>query len=505
VCFTDPKRSKVDIVQAAGRALRLSNGKKFGYILIPIFIPAGADFNEAAEEQGFDDVAITVRALATTDQRIVEYLRVISSGGTHRGGTPVDGLTSANSLLKIEAEEFDKAIKLKVWDKVATSNWQSYEDAKKYTSKLNLKSQRQWYEYLETNNKPLDIPRSPEGFYKRQKTWISWGDFLGTNSIATYNRKYVSFDECKKFAKKNKIINVVQWKNLVNIPSNITKSPHKTYKKEWKGWGDFFGTNRRRSNKSKFLNYKDAKKYISKLNLKSLRQWFKYKNTEKFPDFLPKYPSDFYKNSGWNSWNDFLSYTGRRFKTLEEAKKIVKSNNFQNLQQWKEFIIKKKLTNDFPLAVDLYYKKNSKNWKGTSDFLNFPKRGTLKKKYISFNKAKLFAQSKRITSTKEWKDYVKSKGLPDNMSSNPQGIYKQRWKGWGDFLGTGRIADQLKVFYGFKKSKSIVSKLKLNNKNQFHILRKTKKISVKIPYNPDKTYKRSKEWKGWPDFLGKKK
>ena len=65
VCFTDPKRSKVDIVQAAGRALRLSKGKKFGYILIPIFIPAGADFIEAAEEQGFDDVAITVRALAS--------------------------------------------------------------------------------------------------------------------------------------------------------------------------------------------------------------------------------------------------------------------------------------------------------------------------------------------------------------------------------------------------------------------------------------------------------
>ena len=41
VCFTDPKRSKVDIVQAAGRALRLSKGKKFGYILIPIFIPDG--------------------------------------------------------------------------------------------------------------------------------------------------------------------------------------------------------------------------------------------------------------------------------------------------------------------------------------------------------------------------------------------------------------------------------------------------------------------------------
>ena len=79
VCFTDPKRSKVDIVQAAGRALRLSKGKKFGYILIPIFIPDGMDFNTAAEQQGFDDVATTVRALATTDKRIVDKLIVPES------------------------------------------------------------------------------------------------------------------------------------------------------------------------------------------------------------------------------------------------------------------------------------------------------------------------------------------------------------------------------------------------------------------------------------------
>ena len=130
VCFTDPKRSKVDIVQAAGRALRLSKGKKFGYILIPIFIPDGVDFNEAAEQQGFDDVSITVRALATSDKRIVEYLRAVSEGKKPTGGSPVDGVTSINNLYKVEAEEFDNAVKLKVWNKVAISNF-IYEEAKK--------------------------------------------------------------------------------------------------------------------------------------------------------------------------------------------------------------------------------------------------------------------------------------------------------------------------------------------------------------------------------------
>ena len=148
VCFTDPKRSKVDIVQAAGRALRLSKGKKFGYILIPIFIPDGMDFSTAAEQQGFDDVATTVRALATTDKRIVEYLRAISEGDTHGVvGNPVDGIISVYNLTNVEAEEFNKAIQLKIWDKVAFVNRRPFEEARAYVQKLNLKSGDQWNEY----------------------------------------------------------------------------------------------------------------------------------------------------------------------------------------------------------------------------------------------------------------------------------------------------------------------------------------------------------------------
>lgn len=39
VYFCDPKNSKVDIVQACGRALRRADdkGKKLGYIIVPIF------------------------------------------------------------------------------------------------------------------------------------------------------------------------------------------------------------------------------------------------------------------------------------------------------------------------------------------------------------------------------------------------------------------------------------------------------------------------------------
>ena len=41
VLFADPKQSVVDIVQAAGRAMRPHPGKQFGYIVVPIIVPSG--------------------------------------------------------------------------------------------------------------------------------------------------------------------------------------------------------------------------------------------------------------------------------------------------------------------------------------------------------------------------------------------------------------------------------------------------------------------------------
>lgn len=38
VAFLTPKRSKVDIVQAVGRAMRNAPGKTTGYILVPLYV-----------------------------------------------------------------------------------------------------------------------------------------------------------------------------------------------------------------------------------------------------------------------------------------------------------------------------------------------------------------------------------------------------------------------------------------------------------------------------------
>ena len=47
VMFLNPKNSIVDIIQSVGRVMRKAEGKNFGYIILPIGIPAGVEPEEA--------------------------------------------------------------------------------------------------------------------------------------------------------------------------------------------------------------------------------------------------------------------------------------------------------------------------------------------------------------------------------------------------------------------------------------------------------------------------
>ena len=363
VCFTDPKRSKVDIVQAAGRALRLAKGKKFGYILIPIFIPDENKFNELAEEQGFDDVAITVRALATSDKRIVEYLRAISEGRKPRGGSPIDGKISINQLHKIEADEFDKAIKLKVWDKVAVGNYRSYDEAKNYAHSLNLKSHKDWYDHTKQKSFPKDIPVGVYDVYR--ENWKNWSDFLG--------KTFLSYEEVIKYARTLNLNSYKEWAKQAkskNFPSNIPSDPSRIYKKSWVSWGDFLGTFRVAPGKRNFRSFEDAKRYVKSLGIKTKTQWEDYAKSKNRPKDIPYSPAIHYKKE-WKYWGDFLGtkfipYNLRNNMSFENAKKFVSTLKIKTKEEWEKYVKSKNFPNNIPKSPYYFYKKN---WKGWPDFL----------------------------------------------------------------------------------------------------------------------------------------
>lgn len=70
VVFISPKNSQVDVVQSVGRVMRRSEGKKYGYIIIPVVVPADAEGDKVLEnDPNFKVVWTVLNALRAHDDR----------------------------------------------------------------------------------------------------------------------------------------------------------------------------------------------------------------------------------------------------------------------------------------------------------------------------------------------------------------------------------------------------------------------------------------------------
>ncbi|WP_239513995.1 type ISP restriction/modification enzyme [Streptosporangium sp. 'caverna'] len=70
VLFLHPRNSVVDVVQSVGRVMRLAPGKRYGYIILPVAIPAGMSPEKAlADNKRFKTVWEVLQALRAHDDR----------------------------------------------------------------------------------------------------------------------------------------------------------------------------------------------------------------------------------------------------------------------------------------------------------------------------------------------------------------------------------------------------------------------------------------------------
>lgn len=187
VLFADPKQSVVDIVQAAGRAMRPYPGKRFGYIVIPIVVPTDMDFDTFAETTEFRRVASVITALSTQDGRIAEEFR-ITEGRPRKGGRIVEISGDVPTSYRIDFEEFRQKIQTKLWQRVGRANWRGFEEAKKYVHGLFLPNQKAWLAYCRSKKLPPDIPSDPSLVY-RHAGWTLLNDWLG------YGSRFIPWDE----------------------------------------------------------------------------------------------------------------------------------------------------------------------------------------------------------------------------------------------------------------------------------------------------------------------
>jgi hypothetical protein len=87
IAFIQPRRSKIDIVQAVGRALRKDRDNKVATITIPIFIEDEEDADTALSSSRFEPVWAVLQALREHDDILTEELDTLRYELGRRGGS----------------------------------------------------------------------------------------------------------------------------------------------------------------------------------------------------------------------------------------------------------------------------------------------------------------------------------------------------------------------------------------------------------------------------------
>jgi superfamily II DNA or RNA helicase len=573
VLFADPKQSIVDIVQASGRALRPYPGKECGYIMLPLIVPDGKTLEEFTESTPFKEVARIIAALSTQDEGIAEEFRITNNGKQNGGkrivfeGTvPVGMKLDLNNfadkinakiwerVAKVnwrpfeEARAFVQELQLKSsedWHKFCLSGFKpndipsnpdknykdkgykgmgdwlgtgriadqykefrSFDEAKVFVQSLKLNNNSEWRRYCLEGNRPVDIPTNPHTVYLN-KGWISYGDWFGTNAIASSKIVYRPFNEARAFVQKLKLKNGKEWKTYCkngNKPDDIPSVPAQTYfNNGWKGMGDWLGTYTIAKWKKVFLPFCDARAFVHELKLKNREEWTEYCKSGNKPDNIPASPNATYAGNGWQGIGDWLG-TGtiapflREYLPFEEAREYVHKLNLKNQKQWFEYSRTDQKPKNIPGNPYSAYK--SKGWKGLGDWLGTGSISTYFIEYKPFFDAKAFVHNLNLKSQNNWIRYCQSGLKPNDIPAKPDRTYADKgWIGYGDWLGIETIATRKRIYRSFLEARLFVHLLNLKTQGDWKNYCQSGIKPADIPAKPDNTYS-GKGWCGMGDWLG---
>ena len=126
VLFADPKQSKIDIVQAAGRALRKFKGKKFGYIIVPVVLDEG---DENSINETYKQIITVISALGMNDERIIDQYSVIANGSQVQD--PIVEMEFPE-IIRFEFKELISNIEILIWDRLSFGWTKGLEKLTKY-------------------------------------------------------------------------------------------------------------------------------------------------------------------------------------------------------------------------------------------------------------------------------------------------------------------------------------------------------------------------------------
>src|SRR5436305_2913802 len=168
-------------------------------------------------------------------------------------------------------------------------------EARAIVHRLGFSGRSQWRLYCRSGERPRDIPSAPERVYCGE--FQGWGDWLGTGTIAPFNREYRSFTEARAFVHTLHLKNREEWQTYCQSrekPIDIPSDPRRVYKREFKGMGDWLGTGYIANQHRVYCPFNEARAFVHTLHLKNGEEWRAYCQLGEKPEDIPSDPGHDY-------------------------------------------------------------------------------------------------------------------------------------------------------------------------------------------------------------------
>lgn len=185
IAFIDPRTSQIDIIQAVGRAIRLSKTKTIGTIVLPVFIEDGDDVEEQLAASQFDTVWAVLRALRSHDETLAEELdqHRVEYGRTGKSELPSRIIIDLPGEIPADFASSLKALLLRA----STAPWDHYFGL--------LKAFYELHGHLRISAKFIDPTGLPLGKWCGQQRWEFKNKRLGHERRARLEQIGFVFDE----------------------------------------------------------------------------------------------------------------------------------------------------------------------------------------------------------------------------------------------------------------------------------------------------------------------
>lgn len=107
-----------------------------------------------------------------------------------------------------------------------------------------------------------------------------------------------------------------------------------------------------------------------------------------------------------------------------------------------------------------------------------------------------------LKSGSQWKEYCKSGNKPDEIPAFPSGAYAGKgWVSMGDWLGTGTVQTQARIYRSFEEAREFVRGLNLDGQKGWSEYVKSGTKPDDIPAAPWQVYANA-GWVKLGDWLG---